>query len=561
MKGFGISQVKGGIVENALLFKGAITLANTFPTLIDVQVGWFYKVMANVTDNDATKTNTGQSFLAGQEIAWDGSAWVNLGTDNAVVGPASAVDENIAIYNGVTGKIIKDGGKKIADLYNLSSGPVVLPTIVQEVDGTLTIGADGIVNFYTLADATTNIVRLSCDTGDTLTLVDGSINYVYVDYNGGSPIYTSTLDRNEYLSDARKVPMFRVYRDGTTLHVSNYDLYGVGLSDKQLLKDIIINNFQRESGLILSTAVTRISTISAGRAWFGVQPYDLAVNLAGTTGELYEYYLVSGVWTKALVTSYDATYYSDGTDRQTLNSSKYVAKYFFRGVEDDNEAYYIHGGEYSTATSALAEAVPSIPLVISSHSIYVGKIVIQKDTTNGVAYPRDWGTAVSASPATDHEDLSNILQAGTGVTNGHISASTQTIVGDKTFSSLVNLNAGLNRKRTITAGENLVAGNIAYLKSDGKFWKAKANALATTQGELVLVLETINADATGLALLDGVWTTSGLTTGNLRYLSASTAGATTITAPSTAGQFIRQLGVARSSTELYFKASDVILGI
>lgn len=38
------------------------------------------------------------------------------GASGDVVGPASAVDENIAVFNLTTGKIIKDGGKKIADL-------------------------------------------------------------------------------------------------------------------------------------------------------------------------------------------------------------------------------------------------------------------------------------------------------------------------------------------------------------------------------------------------------------------------------------------------------------
>lgn len=36
-----------------------------------------------------------------------------------VVGPASAVDENIAVYDGITGKLLKDGGATIASLTNI----------------------------------------------------------------------------------------------------------------------------------------------------------------------------------------------------------------------------------------------------------------------------------------------------------------------------------------------------------------------------------------------------------------------------------------------------------
>lgn len=42
---------------------------------------------------------------------------------------------------------------------------------------------------------------------------------------------------------------------------------------------------------------------------------------------------------------------------------------------------------------------------------------------------------VRTAKATSHEDLSNIQQVGAGITNGHISDSTQTIEGTKTFSS------------------------------------------------------------------------------------------------------------------------------
>jgi hypothetical protein len=35
--------------------------------------------------------------------------------DKKAEGPASSVDENVAVFNGITGKIIKDGGKKVSD--------------------------------------------------------------------------------------------------------------------------------------------------------------------------------------------------------------------------------------------------------------------------------------------------------------------------------------------------------------------------------------------------------------------------------------------------------------
>ena len=68
------------LIPDPLVPKDAIALPADFPTLALVEVGWTYWIIADVTDNDVTKTNTGQSFLIDDEIFWSGTAWVNLGS-------------------------------------------------------------------------------------------------------------------------------------------------------------------------------------------------------------------------------------------------------------------------------------------------------------------------------------------------------------------------------------------------------------------------------------------------------------------------------------------------
>lgn len=68
-----------GTVTSPFLYKGNLATAAAFPTAALVQTGWLYTVTADVTDNDGTKTNTGQVFLAGQEIAWNGTNWTVVG--------------------------------------------------------------------------------------------------------------------------------------------------------------------------------------------------------------------------------------------------------------------------------------------------------------------------------------------------------------------------------------------------------------------------------------------------------------------------------------------------
>lgn len=285
-------------------------------------------------------------------------------------------------------------------------GVVTLPTLTKNGDGTVTVGGDGIITFNTLSDGTGNNVRLACLTGATLIPIDNSVSYLYCDYNNGNPIYAIASNPLLFLSDATHMPVVRVIRiDGTVLHFEEYNQYGTQLANKQLFKDVSLNGAQRWTGLTISTSATRISSVSAGSAWFGVQYYNMPINTAGSLGVLYEYYLVGGVWSKSIVTSYDASYYSDGNNRQTLLPNKWVAKYFFRDVGDDNEVYYIHGNSYTKDIDAYNEALPVHPIVVSAHSIYVGKIVIQEGSINGIAYPRVWNETITSQQAVNHYDL------------------------------------------------------------------------------------------------------------------------------------------------------------
>jgi hypothetical protein len=71
----------GGSLTSPLQYKGSIAVNTSFPLVAVVASGWMYHVTADVTDNaGATYTNTGIAFLAGDEIVWDGAAWIKTGS-------------------------------------------------------------------------------------------------------------------------------------------------------------------------------------------------------------------------------------------------------------------------------------------------------------------------------------------------------------------------------------------------------------------------------------------------------------------------------------------------
>jgi hypothetical protein len=133
--------------------------------------------------------------------------------------------------------------------------------------------------------------------------------------------------------------------------------------------------------------------------------------------------------------------------------------------------------------------------------------------------------------------------------------------------------AGSNFNGTMTGGENytltngeasvaLVIGMAVYPSSNDNVKRAEANASGTS-GVIGLVNTTsIAAGTSGGVLTQGVisasptqWqavtdSSTGLTAGQQYWLSPTTPGNLTATAPTTAGQFVCPIGVALSTAEL-----------
>jgi len=114
-----------------------------------------------------------------------------------------------------------------------------------------------------------------------------------------------------------------------------------------------------------------------------------------------------------------------------------------------------------------------------------------------------------------------------------------------------------------TAGENLVFGDIVYLKSDGKFWLQDADAEATADGLIAMATATIAADATGTFLLDGfarddswAWTVGGKI-----FLDDFGTGNLSQTVPSDSGDIVRIAGYAYSADVIYFNPDNTYLEI
>lgn len=142
--------------------------------------------------------------------------------------------------------------------------------------------------------------------------------------------------------------------------------------------------------------------------------------------------------------------------------------------------------------------------------------------------------------------------SGIAVSNGNGVSGNPTISTE--FDAAVADDSVSGIKITLTAGESLAFGDVGYLKlSDGKVWKADADAVATAFA-MFLATAAISADASGGFLVMGVVrddSAYNFTTQGPIYLS-TTAGGITQTAPSGTDDVIQILGFPLSADKWLF---------
>lgn len=113
----------------------------------------------------------------------DDGTWTNPAGSGDVVGPASSVNDRIVVFNGTTGKLIKDGGQTIAQV--IASVPAPTVTLTGDVTGSgsssiATTIANDAVTFAKLQNIGSGqlIGRHSSGSGDPETVgIDGGLEY------------------------------------------------------------------------------------------------------------------------------------------------------------------------------------------------------------------------------------------------------------------------------------------------------------------------------------------------------------------------------------------------
>ncbi len=246
----------------------------------------------------------------------------------------------------------------------------------------------------------------------------------------------------------------------------------------------------------------------------------------------------------------------------------------FIAADDESNVLYLWGGaswsskafESTTASTGLTKSAFDIQLADAGAS---NGIVVSSGAISAVVDDSSIeisGTAIAikalgvdtAELAADAVDGTKI--ADDAVAKEHVAADVAgTGIRQNTNGSLERDDA---RSFTNDNAGAITIRQIVYIKSDGDVDLAKADAAATSDVKLGIVEDaSIASTASGSiiirkgAIIGGF---AGLVPGADQFISPSTAGLMTPTAPTTSGQWFRKIGEAISTTEIEFNPEEAI---
>lgn len=363
-----------------------------------------------------------------------------------------------------------------------SAGILVKPTITVNSNGTLTLGSGDYLT-YTDNAFSRPLVKTTV-AGATYSFTDNASNYLIFDGNDKT---IKVLSSRATIDQSIIIPILTVYREGTTLHVLDWDNLAKGLGNKISDRLVRIQRFAIEPGdLALSQAPTRKIAIASGYVWHGaVRQYQNAIDSSANLAELWVN--TNGTWTKQTITQFDNTQYNDPvTGLQTLsNTNRYAVNWVWRcsGSTGDHMYVVLGTGDY-TERQALDSQIPSLPLVIQTNGVFVGRIIVQK-SIDVAAYVDSASSTAFTSAGAEVDPLSVHLDqtspqtmtggqfSGTGhitVTNGLLGVDTTTYQpsGSYVLTSTTVNGQQLSGNITISAMPNQNGGNAL------KFWSGTA---------------------------------------------------------------------------------------
>lgn len=327
--------------------------------------------------SDLPPVPSGTVFVSSAVRVYNGQTVIREGRVNTDI-----VDLRFGHLNTLLARIGTPTYYTLQHMQNLvhSAGWLTGGEITDNGDGTIDVAAGSGLIRATDSDVA-ELLFTDWALAESVSLTDDSDNWIYVEYNSGSPqVGVATSEPTDLNTN---VLLARVYRSGTDLHINEGHKHTVGNHAGLMMQAMAETMpFAHVSGGYISETGTAQFAVSAGVWWWGLNRFTTAA--FNGAADLFNLYYRDGVggWTEdADQSSLNNSDWDDGTGTlNTLTANRYGVHWIFLSVEGDLHDV-IGQGDYTLADAQVAQPPSSLPPEIVADSRLIGKIILQEGET------------------------------------------------------------------------------------------------------------------------------------------------------------------------------------
>lgn len=376
----------------------------------------------------------------------------------------SASDIRVDGLNGATYSRLD----KFLDGYG-SAGIIEGGIITDSGSGEIDVSAaKGLIR--TANTATAHVIAFNIAATTNVALTDNVMNYIYIDYNAGVPVYAVTTTYT-VIDLHTKLIVGRVYRAGTTLYISNVgqDIQDATLRDLYRLQTL--RRMEWASGSILSfVAATRQPTVSAGVYFSNYDNVATAAFDASGAGRFTAWYRNgSGGWTLvATQQNVDNANYDDGDGTLgALGSGDYGVHWVYQLVDGTIHIQYGQSS-YTTLANARSATIPTAPTPCLGMGILIGRLIIARNASAIYEASSAFTSTYLGSTAANHNELAGI-QGGAASDYYHLIGADYTVRNLPVVEVTGTTQAMAIRTRYIANNGSLVTLTLPAVAAVGDF--------------------------------------------------------------------------------------------
>ena len=365
-------QTTGDILANNNLSGSPITVTDQFNHSISAGV----ESGAILTDNGNGSINlsSAKAYLrAGYNISsltqTGGVATVVTGIINDILNGAKVTirGANEASYNGTFAVTVLNNTTFTYLVPNNPASPATGTIVALESHETL---------YFVTVPAISNLV-----------MTDHATNYVFADWNNGTPVYGVTTDSNNVVGLARAT-CWVVSREGNTIWTIDNREYNVDSVNKINTRQNKTDKFKHElGGVILSASGTRNIKITAGNFWSGLTLNQVpAFDTSGTDRFTYASTANSGstwTYTTGQAAISNTQYNNVASGLASITVSNYGVFWIYEMLNSPATLMVLYGqGDYTKANAFSSQEPVIKPAILTGGGVLIGRIIIQQGASS-----------------------------------------------------------------------------------------------------------------------------------------------------------------------------------